>query len=512
MPRFNYNSENTNDKLYKMVFHINRILIGHKLTVWMDQRTLLGAVRSNGLVQWDNGISFGIMETDIPKFEKTIKLLKDNGYYVSKTEGGYLIYKKKPYTTTFIYTYKLLDGKIQKSSLKSRKKWPNQYYYPKELVKLSNYEYGQLNAKGPDKKYINKILNRFFGSNWQTHDYLNGKKIKLTKEELEPGMELYDDTDDEYYLNNKVKKVHLNKVLDKKEHKIYPYKKDIRPLSKTCILNKKCMTNFLKPIGIYTINCDVNKDRFDTFQKYAKKAGLNICREKCVLGKKFTYKTLCEMKKNKYIGRHYNGEAITPIETSIFMSHRNVWQRIVNSCADFGMCLEDDSKLDKNFINKINSILSGLEKKGIDFSILHLWNGRWSDNWNIDEEYEGDDDDPGAIKARKNLPNKDKIVLETGNLKVFKLNNQYNAGLVGYIISKKFAKYLLKKMLPINTAVDIFVGDNYKIGNHLSIQTKYSIEKKCWVSPLLELDCGGEEGTGTTTQNYSAVKSEEIKC
>jgi hypothetical protein len=49
------------------------------------------------------------------------------------------------------------------------------------------------------------------------------------------------------------------------------------------------------------------------------------------------------------------------------------------------------------------------------------------------------------------------------------------------------------------------MGDYVKKGNHLSLKMKYSKKDECYISPILDLECGGPGGTGTlTTQEHSA--------
>jgi hypothetical protein len=44
------------------------------------------------------------------------------------------------------------------------------------------------------------------------------------------------------------------------------------------------------------------------------------------------------------------------------------------------------------------------------------------------------------------------------------------------------------------------MGDFPKVGKHLTLKMKFSKRKDCYVSPLITMPCGGEGGTGKTTQ------------
>ncbi len=185
---------------------------------------------------------------------------------------------------------------------------------------------------------------------------------------------------------------------------------------------------------------------------------------------------------------------ITPVELSIYMSHMNAWQRVANSCAEYGMIVEDDAEVIPTFREKINKILKGLEKIDQDFNILHLWNGNW-------------------MKTRVYS----KKVLDVAGVTILKEDSDYgyNAGLVAYILKRDYAKKLLKRGLPIRMPVDMFVGEQqkkYPNENHLYVATTFNKKRDCYESPLLDMECGGDAGTGNTTQDYEAVGVHEIIC
>ena len=53
---------------------------------------------------------------------------------------------------------------------------------------------------------------------------------------------------------------------------------------------------------------------------------------------------------------------------------------------------------------------------------------------------------------------------------------------------------------------DILMGSFPKKGNHLTLKMKYDKKQSCYISPLIDLECGGEGGTGThSTQDYNGI-------
>ena len=58
----------------------------------------------------------------------------------------------------------------------------------------------------------------------------------------------------------------------------------------------------------------------------------------------------------------------------------------------------------------------------------------------------------------------------------------------------------------------MLMGTYYKHGNHLLLKMKFDKKEDCYISPILDNPCGGEEGTGNSTRvsNDSIIK--EISC
>lgn len=254
----------------------------------------------------------------------------------------------------------------------------------------------------------------------------------------------------------------------------------LTPKKSSCEFRGGCYNNFNKTLGVYVINCKMHKERYQKLLKYAKDAGVSVCRIPCVLGKKFTDRGIQKMIEDKLVSPLAD---MTNVEVSINMSHFNAWQKLLNSCKDYALVLEDDVELKPNFINQVNLILNSLQNSRISFSILHLWNGNWAKT-------------KSALKPVLRLSKELVILQET---------MPYNAGGVGYIISKSYAKWLIDHMFPIRIPQDMLIGKYPKKGKHLTLKMKWDRVEECYKSPVLDMGCGGEGGTGAqTTQTYDA--------
>jgi lipopolysaccharide cholinephosphotransferase len=72
------------DQLYKTLKFINDTFIKNKITYFMVGGTLLGAIRHQGVIPWDDDGDLCILKKDVPKLEKLIPYFKKNGYFLEE--------------------------------------------------------------------------------------------------------------------------------------------------------------------------------------------------------------------------------------------------------------------------------------------------------------------------------------------------------------------------------------------------------------------------------------------
>lgn len=470
-------------KLYQTLFDVTTIFDQHSLQYWAIGGTLLGAVRHQGIIPWDDDVDIGIMSKDIKKFLALKSKLKMCGYEISKIWFGYKVFKstgklvpgadyKFPFVDVFVY--KEEGGKLVQYYKAAREAWPKEWYSKKQMTYLPKLEFGDFYISTPSLPQ--EYLERMYGKDWNKVAYaqydhskdvaLEPVKFKLQKHHRVPAQP-----------TKVVQSECLLKTAPQSKETALMKKVGIHKLYQECLIDKQCKNNFNFKAGIYVINCDVHEKRLKKFKKYAKKAGVSECREQCVNGKAFTDALLKNMVNNGLLSANAN---MTPIEVAICLSHYNSWLRIINNCEDYGLVIEDDAEMRPTFVNDVNDIMSHLREKNIKFDILFLWNGNWMNT---------------PKKAVTKVNDRLQIVEETEN---------YNAGAVCYIISAEFAKYLVKHLFPIRWQIDIYIGSKIRNHTHLSLKMKYRKSDECYISPVLDLTCGGEYGTGESTQDYSA--------
>lgn len=251
----------------------------------------------------------------------------------------------------------------------------------------------------------------------------------------------------------------------------------------------KCSNNFEKKMPFFVINCAIHEKRLNKFIKYSKKANVEFCRINCVNGKKFNEDLIYKMYNHN--PQIITKSDLTPIEVSICISHINAWLKILKSPYEYGIICEDDAEMRVNFKKDLNLVLEKLDENKISFDVLLLWNGNWNNTKSSLEQ---------VLKINKNI----NIKRETDN---------FVSGTVCYIITKSFIKKILHKLLPIKLPIDVFLGTFYNKAKILTVEMKKNKIKDCYISPFFRTGvwvCGGEWGTGNTTQNYDIADINKI--
>ena len=197
-----------------MLQNIDNVFKTHQITYWIDGGTLLGAVRHQDIIPWDDDGDIVVLSSDKNKFINLKQTFKKNGLDIARFWGGYKIFpldgesinhekrnwkwnkncKDIENSETFNYKFPFIDvcfieknnkDEYRYSSEYTRRVWPNYYYKHNELFPLKRYSFGkkseQFYLTGPSNP--EPYLNRAYGNNWKTtayKDYDHKNQIRLT--------------------------------------------------------------------------------------------------------------------------------------------------------------------------------------------------------------------------------------------------------------------------------------------------------------------------------------------
>lgn len=116
------------------------------------------------------------------------------------------------------------------------------------------------------------------------------------------------------------------------------------------------MNRIMPNFKSYVINLDRNLDRLQQFYEHAKLSGLhNIDRVAGIDGKQLTEAELYKHYDAQHNTKNYF-KTLNPGEIGCYLSHRKVWQKMIDDNIDFALILEDDALCDKRLPTAIQRL------------------------------------------------------------------------------------------------------------------------------------------------------------
>lgn len=168
------------DEFYAQLKLIDEFCTSHEIKYWIICGTLLGQVRNESFIPWDDDADVGIFEEDAPYIMKHLRpLLQRAGTHDlwNSVHGLKLFSKAMPHAGTDLFTYRRRPSDsnvLEFASDRSRKQWPNDYFLCEDVVEgqLERKRFGPLLLPVP--RNPERYLKTLFGSNCLTHARLNG--------------------------------------------------------------------------------------------------------------------------------------------------------------------------------------------------------------------------------------------------------------------------------------------------------------------------------------------------
>lgn len=140
--------------LYQLMKDTHEILEKNNIAYWIDSGTLLGAVRHQGIIPFDDDLDIGIIHADEIRLQQILPQFEQLGYTTS-FERAYNICKK---VCLDIFVFHKEKGKFIYTNLNARSKYPNDFFYEQELYPLKKYKLGSIEVYGPAeyKEHLNR--------------------------------------------------------------------------------------------------------------------------------------------------------------------------------------------------------------------------------------------------------------------------------------------------------------------------------------------------------------------
>jgi lipopolysaccharide cholinephosphotransferase len=190
-------------RLYDLMMKVDCLFKQHDLSYWAMSGTLLGAVRHEGVIPWDDDLDVAICAEDIPSLEKLEGMLADMGLgmaYYSESQfykifplDGEPIFKKgevRPWRYPFIDIFPFVvvgDKRIYMSEV-WRKRQPNEFFYSGDLSSSPmKLPFGPMMIPVP-REYLDYVK-RVYGEDWNSVAYLqfdhkHGRRRKKIRVDL----------------------------------------------------------------------------------------------------------------------------------------------------------------------------------------------------------------------------------------------------------------------------------------------------------------------------------------
>lgn len=144
-----------------------REFVKYNINYFLIAGSLLGAVRNGGLMQHDDDVDIGILDSDVDSFLSIEKNLNDKGIYIKPFEYfGYKITDKNEQVWIDVFVFHKKDDKYIYKYDSAVNTWPNEWFYGEnELFPLKEITFNDnIICKCPNNPI--PYLDRAFG-NWK---------------------------------------------------------------------------------------------------------------------------------------------------------------------------------------------------------------------------------------------------------------------------------------------------------------------------------------------------------
>lgn len=155
-------------KLLEMLKYISILFKKHDISFWLDKGSLLGAVRNNKIIPWDNDIDLGVWYRDYTKILSLApKVLLEDGYSIESATATQIVFR---YSPVCLWTI-CLDGWKIDGDKAFIPQYPR-YWCPKEYIQnLDKIMFEGIEYSCPQHPEI--CLTNFYRENWRVPQVLS---------------------------------------------------------------------------------------------------------------------------------------------------------------------------------------------------------------------------------------------------------------------------------------------------------------------------------------------------
>jgi hypothetical protein len=181
--------------LYQLMKDAHEIFTKHNIQYWADWGTLIGALRHDGIIPWDDDLDIAFAPGEGSKLDDAV-IAEFNalGYLAIPYSFGYQIRTPSMSALLDIFYTEEKDGKIYYSKWKQghRKNDPDLYFEKNEIFPLKLHAFGNFKVNVPND--ITEAISWWAGDDWfdlgiQTHNHHgteNKVKFKLEDHHRKP--------------------------------------------------------------------------------------------------------------------------------------------------------------------------------------------------------------------------------------------------------------------------------------------------------------------------------------
>ncbi|XP_028400190.1 uncharacterized protein LOC114523462 [Dendronephthya gigantea] len=199
-----FTTETVVRRLYYLARMMHNSLTSAGVLYWTSGGTLLGCVRHQGLIPWDDDLDLCIYQKDEGKITCLKRFLNDNGCELIEVPiFGYRVFHKFDSESLpgeyHNHRYPFCDIFVMKRQRQlisviangcGRSLWPEEYYYNKDIDNIQPKLFGDIFLNCPAN--ADEYLERTYGESWYTegsthsYDHASKQSVKPVKFKMQP--------------------------------------------------------------------------------------------------------------------------------------------------------------------------------------------------------------------------------------------------------------------------------------------------------------------------------------